>query len=209
MPAWSQTHGGPFTDQQVSQLVAYLRSWEADAPDRLVLAMAGDPVAGLTIYSSKCVICHGENGSGSERAPALNDPIKLSQLDDDWYADTIAQGRPAQGMPTWGTVLAPTQIQDLVALLRAWEHAEDIQLPGPQEPLDEALHLLEHGDLNAVAHALEEAEAGASGDARVAIQEAISAAEQGDQEAVETAIMRAQSLIGLEPDHADEEQHDQ
>lgn len=131
MPAWNQAHGGPFTDQQVRQLVAFIRSWEANAPDRRAQALAGDLAKGLVIFSSTCFVCHGENGQGTARAPALNDPVKLAQFDDAWYAETIANGRPAKGMPTWGTVLAPTQIRDIVALLRAWQRGETVNPPGP------------------------------------------------------------------------------
>ena len=121
MPAWNQSLGGPFTDQQVSQLVAFIRNWEPTAPDRHAAAQKGDPAKGLVIYKSTCIICHGENGQGTDRAPALNDPAKLAQFDDAWYANTITAGRLAKGMPTWGTVLSPQQIRDLVALLRTWQ----------------------------------------------------------------------------------------
>jgi mono/diheme cytochrome c family protein len=115
----------------VTQLVTFIRNWEPQAPDRLAVAEEGDPSKGLVIFNSTCIICHGENGHGTERAPALNDPVKLAQFDDKWYADTIAAGRPAQGMPTWGTVLSPLQIRNLVALLRAWQRGETVSLPGP------------------------------------------------------------------------------
>lgn len=32
MPAWWNEYGGPLTDQQIAELVAYLRSWEPNAP---------------------------------------------------------------------------------------------------------------------------------------------------------------------------------
>ena len=32
MPAWWNEYGGPFTDQQVQSIVAYIRSWQATAP---------------------------------------------------------------------------------------------------------------------------------------------------------------------------------
>jgi cbb3-type cytochrome c oxidase subunit III len=124
MPAWNQVNGGPLTDQQVRQLIAFVRNWEPTAPDRHAEAMQGDPAKGRVIFNSTCFICHGTNGQGTDRAPALNDPVKLAQFDDQWYADTIANGRPAKGMPTWGTVLSPAQIRDLVALLRAWQRGE-------------------------------------------------------------------------------------
>lgn len=33
MGAYSQDHGGPLTSEQIRAVTAYLRSWEADAPD--------------------------------------------------------------------------------------------------------------------------------------------------------------------------------
>jgi mono/diheme cytochrome c family protein len=32
MPAWLADYGGPFTQQQIQALVAYIRSWQATAP---------------------------------------------------------------------------------------------------------------------------------------------------------------------------------
>lgn len=32
MPTWDIALGGPLTDQQIQQVVAYMRSWEPDAP---------------------------------------------------------------------------------------------------------------------------------------------------------------------------------
>lgn len=32
MPAWWNEYGGPLTDQQIQELVAYIRSWEKTAP---------------------------------------------------------------------------------------------------------------------------------------------------------------------------------
>lgn len=131
MPAWNQAYGGPLTDQQVIQLVAFIRNWEQQAPDRRAERLKGDPSNGLKIFNATCIICHGDNGKGTDRAPALNDPTRLSQFDDQWYVNTIANGRLAKGMPTWGTVLSPIQINDLVALLRAWQRNETVALPSP------------------------------------------------------------------------------
>jgi len=120
MPAWGQAFGGPFTDEQVNQLIAYLRAWEPTAPQIVVEQRMPDPVRGATLFETTCFICHGQHGSGTEIAPAINDRERLSQFEDDWYRAVISNGRPAKGMPTWGTVLSPEQIGDLVALIRAW-----------------------------------------------------------------------------------------
>jgi len=132
MPAWGQAFGGPFTDEQLRQLVAYLRSWEPTAPQIVAESTAPDPVRGAAIFSQTCFVCHGENGEGTERAPALNDPQRLNQLDDAWYRNTIARGRPAKGMPTWGTVLSPAEINDVVALIAAWREGKTV---APEVPV--------------------------------------------------------------------------
>src|SRR5579859_1637420 len=123
MPSWNQSHGGPLTDEDIRQVVVFIRAWEPTAPDRRATPLVGDVGHGKTLYTNLCVACHGKDGSGSDRAPALNDPIKLAQFDDSWYRDTITKGRPAQGMPTWGTVLSPQQTADLLALIDSWRNA--------------------------------------------------------------------------------------
>jgi mono/diheme cytochrome c family protein len=39
----------------------------------------------------------------------------------------INRGRPAKGMPTWGTVLSPSQIEDVVVLLAAWREGLTVE----------------------------------------------------------------------------------
>lgn len=126
MPAWGQSFGGPFTDEQVTQLVAFVRSWEPTAPEIEPETAEPDPVRGATIYAQTCAICHGPDGQGTQFALALNDPERLQSLDDAWYRSTIWRGRPAKGMPTWGTVLSPAQINDVVALIASWRAGETV-----------------------------------------------------------------------------------
>jgi len=124
MPAWGQSLGGPFTDEQVRQSIAFIRAWEPTAPELTEEVAAPDSVRGAMIFANTCRICHGDDGHGTDRAPALNDPVRLKEFEDAWYRSTIAHGRPAKGMPTWGTVLSPAQINDLVALLAAWREGQ-------------------------------------------------------------------------------------
>lgn len=92
--------------------------------------MEPDPVRGAAIYDQTCFVCHGEDGLGTS-APALNDPERLHKLDDAWYRGTISRGRPAKGMPTWGTVLSLSQINDVVALLAAWREGLSVEAEIP------------------------------------------------------------------------------
>lgn len=131
MPAWGQTFGGPFTDEQLGQLVAFIRTWEETAPKIVPVVEAPDPSRGAEIFSHTCAICHGVDGFGLDETPALNDLQRLSRLDNAWYRNTIAHGRPAKGMPTWGTVLSPAQINDVVALIDVWREGETITVTLP------------------------------------------------------------------------------
>jgi mono/diheme cytochrome c family protein len=126
MPAWGVENGGPLTDEDVRDVVAKIRSWQPDAPVINPITFAPEPSRGAVLFASTCAICHGENGSGTDRAPMLNNPARLAALPDDWYRDTIKNGRPAKGMPTWGTVLSPEQIDDLVSLISAWRAGKNI-----------------------------------------------------------------------------------
>lgn len=139
MPAWAQSFGGPLTDEQVRQVVSFVRSWEQDAVEVTPLGRAPDPQRGVVIFESICFACHGSQGKGTERAPALNDPQLLTSFDDDWFRVTISQGRPSRGMPTWGTVLSPSQIDDLIALIALWREGEAASLAEPAELSSERL----------------------------------------------------------------------
>jgi len=195
MPAWGQTYGGPLTDEQVTQLVAFIRAWEPTAPDLASKAQAPDPARGAAIFASTCFICHGDNGVGTKRAPAINDPQRLQQFDDVWYRDTIANGRPAKGMPTWGTVLSPAQIDDLVALIAAWRKGQTVTPAVPiKDNLNGALFALESADaLDAVFH-LNAALPQASGAQADGIQAALDLIKKNDLIAADDQV---RTLLGL------------
>jgi cytochrome c oxidase cbb3-type subunit 3 len=120
MPAWNQAHGGPLTDEDVHNVVAFLRAWQPTAPDLSGFIPIGDLTKGKRLYSTICSVCHGDEGQGANQIPALNDPVQLNQFDDTWYRDAITKGLPTKGMPTWGTVLSPQQVSDLIAVIDSW-----------------------------------------------------------------------------------------
>lgn len=146
MPSWGQANGGPFTDDEIRDLLAFIRSWQPTAPAGVVPAHVADPAQGAAIFASTCFVCHGPEGRGG-RAPALNDQERLQRFDDEWFRQTISFGRPAKGMPTWGTVLSPEQIDDVVALLAAWRRGEQVTAATPaSEHLEAVLFALSRGD---------------------------------------------------------------
>ncbi len=132
MPAWSVDFGGPLTDEDIRDAVAYMRAWEPTAPEILPEVFEPDPAIGALFFESTCAICHGEKGMGGitkmdgESIPAINDSQRLAALNDDWYRGTIRNGRPAKGMPTWGTVLSPQQLDHIVALIGSWRSGESV-----------------------------------------------------------------------------------
>lgn len=165
MPAWGQENGGPFTDEDIREVVSFLRAWEANAPEVKADEFVPNAARGAAIFASACFTCHGDDGKGGI-APALNDPARLNSLGNDWYRQTIANGRPAKGMPTWGTVLAPNQIEDVVALIDAWRAGERI-VPETTvaDLLDSALFTLSQGDTADALFYLDRAQAIAFGPA--------------------------------------------
>jgi mono/diheme cytochrome c family protein len=126
MPAWSVDFGGPLTDEEIRSVVDFMRAWEDTAPEIEPEVFVPSPERGALLFATTCEICHGENGLGGENGPAINAAGRLSALDDDWYRGVIRNGRPAKGMPTWGTVLSPNQVEDIVSLIGAWRGGEDV-----------------------------------------------------------------------------------
>jgi mono/diheme cytochrome c family protein len=123
MPAYGEEHGGPLNGHQIDALVAFMRNWESTAPVLTPVPQdgRGERIArGVDLYSGTCAVCHGENGQGGVGRD-LNSEEYLTSFDDAYLTEAIARGRPRQGMPTWGKVLSPSQIQDLVTFMRDWE----------------------------------------------------------------------------------------
>ena len=133
MPSWGQAHGGPLTDQQIGDIVAFMRAWEKTAPFKIVTPEPKpDPDRGTALYQATCVTCHGPDGLGTTRVKvALNDKLKLTTHDDIWFFEVISKGRLDKGMPTWGKVLSPLQIRDVIAMLRIWELTAPPPKPTP------------------------------------------------------------------------------
>jgi mono/diheme cytochrome c family protein len=127
MPAWSVDFGGPLTDEDVRDVVAFVRAWEPTAPEIAPVVFTPDAGRGALLFSGTCAVCHGENGAGTDKAPKLNDVARLNSLDDEWYRGVIRSGRPAKGMPTWGTVLSPNQVEDIIAMIDAWREGAQVQ----------------------------------------------------------------------------------
>jgi mono/diheme cytochrome c family protein len=126
MPAWSVDFGGPLTDEDIRSVVAFVRAWEPTAPEIQPEEFVPSAERGAMLFTSTCETCHGTNGLGGDGTVAINVSSRLSSLDNDWYRGVIRNGRPASGMPTWGTVLSPHQVEDLIALIDAWRNGKQV-----------------------------------------------------------------------------------
>ncbi|MEE9602172.1 MAG: c-type cytochrome [Thermoguttaceae bacterium] len=131
MPSWRQ-----FDNRDVSDLLAFIRSWQPlrsvrqEVLESDVLAAAVPPAnhvaTGRTLYRSRCVVCHGENGEGSI-GPSLNNQSVLSVVSNAFLHDMIVRGRPGTAMPAWRQ-LSSEDVVDLIAFLRSWQTAPAKQL---------------------------------------------------------------------------------
>ncbi len=80
-----------------------------------------DSAAGSATFRTKCAMCHGPDGSGSEVGKSMNVPDLRSQvvqkLPDAELAQVIANGKG--GMPSFKNSLSEEQIHALVAHIRS------------------------------------------------------------------------------------------
>ncbi len=119
MPGLALEEGGPLRDHQIKELVAFIRNWEETAP---LLPTPTPVIDAASQYAQYCAGCHGPNGEGTEAISLiLNSKGFLSRTDDSLLHQLIAQGRPEQGMPTFGGELSRAEINALVAFIRVWE----------------------------------------------------------------------------------------
>ena len=124
---------GELSNAEINSLVAFIRAWEATAPEV--------KLGGETLYARYCAFCHGANGEGARNVSiVLNSQEFLATHDDSQLRRIIAQGH--ENMPPWseeqGGLLTAEQIDELVALIRAWEKPgaktpEATKMPEPTE----------------------------------------------------------------------------
>lgn len=82
---------------------------------------APDAAAASANFRTKCALCHGPDGSGSEVGKSMNIPDLRSQavqkLPDAELAQVISDGKG--GMPPFKSSLSEAQIHDLVSHVRS------------------------------------------------------------------------------------------
>lgn len=131
MPPWQQSEGGPLTNQEVDDIVAYIVESFAGtqpiepAPTYLAPEIAplpdieGDPSLGAIVYQVNCIVCHGDQGQGrfgkplGQAWPANQPDIFIRQVTREGISGTV--------MPSWaqdlGGPLSEEEIEDVTAYI--------------------------------------------------------------------------------------------
>ncbi len=129
MPAWGEKEGG-LRPVEIAEVASYLRRLGGGvrpAPDsRPRRWIQAEPAEGARLYAAHCAACHGKLGEGGE-GPALNSQVLLSTASDTYLVETIRRGRRGTSMEgflnpsTVRPALAGSEIESIVAFVRAWE----------------------------------------------------------------------------------------
>jgi mono/diheme cytochrome c family protein len=91
-------------------------------PVSIVRANRGqENAAGVATFRTKCAMCHGQDGGGSEVGKSMNVPDlrlpALQKLPDAELAQVISNGKG--GMPSFKNSLSPDEIHALVTHIRS------------------------------------------------------------------------------------------
>ena len=85
-------------------------------PDKLAVTQA--EYEGWKVFAVNCTRCHGEDAIGSALAPSLVKSLQ-GTVTHAVFVQTVTEGRLAKGMPAWGSLLTPTQIENVYSYLKA------------------------------------------------------------------------------------------
>lgn len=150
MPAWSKEKGGPLSDTEIDDLVAYIRSLGhvaptvpagptatlPPAPSPVATFPPGDSTRGAVIFAQNCAVCHGDRGQGRIGATLQKDwPGIQPQA---FIEATVSQGVPGSKMPAWsktfGGPLTDQEIADAAAFVRTLKQPGPTPTPVPASP---------------------------------------------------------------------------
>lgn len=120
MSPFSSGNGGPLSDDEIDNIVGYIRSWEANPPVELppeIPVRGSVSLDGAGIFDDLCAQCHGPAGQGGV-GPVLSAPTFQDGNTDQEIFDTISLGHENTAMIAWGEVLSDEQITELVSFIR-------------------------------------------------------------------------------------------
>ncbi|MFV1859774.1 MAG: c-type cytochrome [Anaerolineales bacterium] len=147
MPAWGRENGGPLSDQDIADISAYIQGAfggsDPIAPAPTYIAPAidplpdvdGDPSAGVVVFQSNCVACHGDQGQGRFGVPLAK---SWSGNQPEVYIRSVAsEGIPGTTMPAWaqanGGPLSVEDIANVAAFVLSLSPVSTSPQPAPTE----------------------------------------------------------------------------
>ena len=118
MPPFGPASSNPLSEQERWDLVFYLYT----------LSTPSDQIeAGRRIYQGRCAACHGDDGTGSGPAapgpmPDFTDLAMMAQKSQQELFETVTQGRPTKGMPSFADELDEEARWQVVDYLRTFSY---------------------------------------------------------------------------------------
>ncbi|MDO9301070.1 MAG: c-type cytochrome [Anaerolineales bacterium] len=125
MAGWSNA----LTTEEIAALVTLVQRWDEvptgilPAPDVPIPTTEESIALGGDLFAANCARCHGAEGQGTRRAPALNVKSFLTDTGDLAIQQIVTNGVPGTAMPVWGDRMTEADIQAIVGFIRQWEAA--------------------------------------------------------------------------------------
>jgi len=123
MAGWQKS----LSADEIDTLVTLVQRWDEvpagilPAPNVPIPTTAESIALGADLFSANCSRCHGPEGQGTQRAPALNVKSFLTDTTDQAIQQIVTQGVPGTAMPAWGDRMTEADIQAIVGFIRQWE----------------------------------------------------------------------------------------
>lgn len=125
MAGWNQR----LSTEEIDALVTLIQRWDEiplDAipqpPAQPIIVTEQLLATGQTLYAQTCSRCHGTDGQGTRRAPALNVQTFFDKVTTDAaMVQIVTSGVPGTAMPAWGDRMSVSEIEAVVAYVRNWE----------------------------------------------------------------------------------------
>ncbi len=123
MAGWQRV----LSESEINSLVLLIQEWDQVPAgvlpmNEVKVELSASAIAeGEGLYTQNCSRCHGPQGQGTQRGPALNIKSFLNTTSDGAIQQIIQNGVPGTAMLGWADRLSETEILALVAFLRNWE----------------------------------------------------------------------------------------
>jgi len=130
---------GTLDDATVDDLVTLISRWDTipegaiPAPQEPIPTTEESIALGESLYQANCATCHGVDGQGTGRIPALNVESFLLDTPDAAIEQIVTLGVADTPMPAWGDRMTEAEIQAIVGYIRSWEPtAPTVATPTPR-----------------------------------------------------------------------------